>query len=321
VARREVEFRVEDGTLLRGYLHAPADLPAPGVVMAHGFSGVKEQIDHYAARFAERGFAVLVHDHRGFGSSEGAPRHELDPARQLSDWQDAVTFALTQPEFRPEGRVGIWGSSFAGGLAMVLAANDPRVGSVVAQIPNVSGHRNGRQMFNVEQRARLRAAFAADRRARAQGAAPATIPVFTSDPGELCALPPAVTPRYLQAISAMTPTWSNEVTLRSLEHALEFEPAGWVPHVAPTPLLMIVGENDTCTFPEIQLEVYASAREPKRLVVHPGGHFDTYVDHFDLTSEAAVEWFHDHLTSGAREGAGGPRPDHDNRQEDRNAHV
>lgn len=52
---------------------------------------------------------------------------------------------------------------------------------------------------------------------------------------------------------------------------------------------MIVGEKDTCTFPELQLEVYATAREPKRLVVHPGGHFDTYREHFALTGGAAAE--------------------------------
>ena len=52
--RHDVEFRTEDGTLLRGYLHAGED-PAPGIVMGHGFSGVKEQIDHYGAAFATAG--------------------------------------------------------------------------------------------------------------------------------------------------------------------------------------------------------------------------------------------------------------------------
>ncbi|MBV8988572.1 MAG: hypothetical protein JO372_08425, partial [Solirubrobacterales bacterium] len=37
------------------------------------------------------------------------------------------------------------------------------------------------------------------------------------------------------------------------------------------------------------------AREPKKLVVLPGGHFDAYVAGFDLASGAAVEWFNQHL--------------------------
>jgi len=78
-------------------------------------------------------------------------------------------------------------------------------------------------------------------------------------------------------------------------HLAEFEPAGWAPHVAPKPLLMVVAARDTCTFPEIQLDVFETARGPKRLIVHPGGHFDTYVDHFEETSRPARDWFVEHL--------------------------
>jgi hypothetical protein len=37
------------------------------------------------------------------------------------------------------------------------------------------------------------------------------------------------------------------------------------------------------------------AREPKRLVLMPGGHFDAYVDGFDISSAAASDWFSQHL--------------------------
>ena len=293
--RRDVEFRVEDGTVLRGYFHAPDHGLGPVIVMAHGFSGVKEQIDHYATLFATGGFAVLVYDHRGFGTSTGTPRLEVDPFHQLADWRDAISFAVAQPEVDPGIRVGVWGSSFAGGLAMVLAANDGRVGCVVAQIPNVSGHRNGSQMFSSAQRAELEELFADDRRSRLGGGEPARISVFATMPGQPCALPPAVSPRYVDAITALTPTWVNEVTLRSVENMLAFEPAGWVPYVSPTPLLMIVGANDGVTFPDLQQEVFRTASEPKRLVVHSGGHFDTYSEHFEQTGHAALQWFTEHL--------------------------
>ena len=263
--------------------------------MAHGFSGVKEQIEHYAACFAAAGFAALVYDHRGFGASDGTPRLEVDPAVQLVDWRDAITFALTQPEIDASAGVGLWGSSLAGGMAMVVAANDRRVRCVVAQIPHVSGHRNGRAMFDATQRAELDARFAEDRVARFAGAEPAMIPVFATSPGEACALPPATTKKRLDAAIAQAPSCRNEVTLRSVENMNQFEPAGWAAYIAPTPFLMIVATNDTCTFPDIQLAVFAGAREPKRLVIHPGGHFDTYTDHFEPTSRAAVAWFGEHL--------------------------
>jgi fermentation-respiration switch protein FrsA (DUF1100 family) len=121
------------------------------------------------------------------------------------------------------------------------------------------------------------------------------IPVFSTDPAELCALPPLVSQRFIEFALETAPTWRNEVTLRSVEHLMEFEPAGWTPHVAPKALLMIVGARDECTFPEIQLDVFETARGPKKLVVHAGGHFDTYTDHFDETGTAARDWFAEHL--------------------------
>ena len=288
--RRELEVTMEDGTTLRANLHAPSDAPAPGIVMAHGFSGVKEQIDHYAAAFAEAGFTALVFDHRGFGASHGVPRLEVDPARQIADWRDVLTAAEHVPEVDADYGLGIWGSSFAGGLAMTIAADDDRVRCVVAQIPNVGSHR-GRHLYNLRERAALDERIRADRVGRLSGEPAATIPIFTSDPGQLCALPPAVSPRYIEGAQAAAPTWRNEVTLRSVEHMLEFEPASWIRHIAPTPLMMIVAENDACTPARDQLAAYGEALEPKRLVIHPGGHFDTYTDHFAQTSQAAIEWF------------------------------
>jgi hypothetical protein len=303
LVRRSIEFAVEDGTLLRGDWHPAVAGRGPAVVMAHGFSGVKEQIDHYAARFAAGGMSVLVYDHRGFGASDGAPRQEIDPARQIADWRDAVTVALAQPETDTAARAGIWGSSLAGGMAIALAADDTRVGCVVAQIPHVSGHQNGREMFSAADRAALRARFAADRRSRLAGAPPERIPVLPTAPGQLGALPPHVSPRYVESVVALAPTWKNEVTLRSLENVLAFEPVASLPHLAPSPLLMIVAMDDAVTFPHLQLAAFAQASEPKRLVLHPGGHFDTYVEHFPATSGAALEWFREHLSP-----AGAPAP-------------
>ena len=293
--RRDTEFHTEDGAVLRGVLHTGNVERAPAIVMAHGFSGVKEQIDHYAAYFAEAGFAVLLYDHRGFGTSEGTPRLEVDPYHQLSDWRDAISYAESLSEVDPEAGIGIWGSSFAGGLAMVIGANDHRVRCVVAQLPNVSGHRNSARMFSIAEQNEIQIRLAADRIARRGGDEPAMVPVFSTDPNQLCALPPAVTQRFIELSAEAAPSWRNQVTLRSIQHMIEFEPAGWIPHVAPKPLLMIVGALDTCTFPEIQLDAFETARGPKRLVVHPGGHFQTYTKYFDETSRAARDWFIEHL--------------------------
>jgi uncharacterized protein len=254
------------------------------------------QIEPYAGYFAEAGFAVLLYDHRGFGLSDGAPRHEVNPHIQLSDWRDAISFAATQPEFATHAGFGVWGSSFAGGLAMVLAANDPRVSCVVAQIPNVSGHRNGAKIFTAEQLAEIRRRAAADRAGRLAGQQPKTVPIFPTFEGEVSALMTGLPDGVIDRASR-APTWKNEVTVRSLEHLIEFEPAGWMPYVSPKPLLMIIAEHDMCTFSDIQRNVFAGLSEPKELVSYAGGHFDAYVEFFNETAGWARSWFVQHCAA------------------------
>jgi hypothetical protein len=62
VHRADVAFPAADGTVLRGWCLLPADAspdaPVPGVVIAHGFSAVKEMgLVALAGAFAAAGFA------------------------------------------------------------------------------------------------------------------------------------------------------------------------------------------------------------------------------------------------------------------------
>ncbi len=125
--RRDIAFDAE-GVTLRGVLRLPeGDAPHPLVVMSHGFSAV---IGHGLARFADvfaaAGLASLAFDHRGFGASDGLPRQEADPVAQQRDTRDAITFAATLPEVDAT-RIGLWGTSYSGGHALVVAATDRRV--------------------------------------------------------------------------------------------------------------------------------------------------------------------------------------------------
>jgi len=93
------------------------------------------------------------------------------------------------------------------------------------------------------------------------------------------------------------PAWKNEVTLRSVELLMEYEPGMYVERISPTPLLMVVAAGDHLVPSDLALEAYQRAREPKRLVLLPGGHFDAYVKDFDTASGAARDWFFQHLGS------------------------
>jgi dienelactone hydrolase len=131
-----IEFNSR-GTTLRGFLLTRANTKPrqPAVIMAHGTSAtIKMVAIEYARAFARAGLAVLIYDHRNFGSSDGEPRQEINPWVQCRGYLDALTFACTRSEVDPE-RLGLWGDSYTGGQVVVVSACDRRPKAIVAQCP------------------------------------------------------------------------------------------------------------------------------------------------------------------------------------------
>ena len=169
--RKDIEFPATDGTILRRWHYLPDGRPGkhPTIVMAHGFSAVKEMyLDKYAESFAQAGFASVAYDNRNFGASDGLPRQEIDPWLQIRDYSDAITFAQCLSETDAE-RIGVWGSSYSGGHVLVVAAIDRRVKCVVSQVPVISGSQGLRRLVRADFISRLNAQLAEDRRNRAAG--------------------------------------------------------------------------------------------------------------------------------------------------------
>jgi fermentation-respiration switch protein FrsA (DUF1100 family) len=294
--RQDVEFTVEDNVALRGWLFVPdGPGPHPAITMAHGFAGVKEHgLERFALAFVNAGFVVLVHDHRGFGASDGSPRNDIDPWVQIADWRRAISFLESQPFVDPD-RIGLWGSSYAGGHAIVLGATDRRLRAVVAQVPTISGYQQSLRRVAPDLVPALETAFADDERRQFHGAPPATQAVVSADPS----VPAAYrSPDAIAFYNQPTPpgVWDNVVTLRSTRAARMYEPGTWIPRVSPTPLLMVVGLHDTITVTDLALGAYEQALQPKKLVTIDGGHFDPYLGDFAAASGAAVAWFTEHLT-------------------------
>lgn len=296
MARRDIEFDAE-GVTLRGWFYQAegADTTAPTVVMAHGFSAVKEMyLDNYAEVFSAAGLHALVFDNRNFGASDGEPRQEIDPWAQVRDYRHAITYAGTLPEV--DERIGIWGSSYSGGHVLVVAAIDRRVKAVVAQVPLVSGHDNFRALVRSDFIAGFQEGFVADRAARYRGDPPAMVPVVAEDPLAPSALPTADSYQWFtETGKSRAPSWRNEVTLRSVEMFTEYEPVSYLPYISPTPLLLLPAVGDHLTPADLTIAAFEKAREPKKLTILPGGHFDAYVKGFEPSSTPARDWFVEHL--------------------------
>ena len=302
--RQDIEFDAE-GTTLRGWLYVPehATGPAPTIVMCHGYSAVKELfLDAFAEVFCDAGFCALVYDNRNLGASDGEPRQEIDPWAQVRDYRHAITYARTRDEVDSD-RIGIWGSSYSGAHVLVVGAIDRRVKCVAAQVPLISGHENARRLVRADLIAPTQQMFDDDREARARGEAPVVIPVVAPE-GEPCALPTGDSYEWFTSSGAeRAPSWINECTLRSVEMFWEYEPGTYLPWISPTPLLMVVAAGDHLTVSDLAIGAFEQAREPKRLEILPGGHFDAYIADFERSSGAARDWFAQHLMAEAREPA------------------
>jgi len=296
MARRDIEFDAE-GVTLRGWFYPAegASGTAPTIVMAHGFSAVKEMyLDAYAEVFAAAGLNALVFDNRNFGASDGEPRQEIDPWAQVRDYRHAITYAGTLSE--SDDRIGVWGSSYSGGHVLVVAAIDRRVKAAACQVPMVSGHDNFRALVRADLIAGFQDMFNADRAARFRGDPPAMVPVVAEDPAAPCALPTRDSWEWFSETGKTRATsWRNEVTLRSVEMFSEYEPIAYLPYISPTPLLMQPAIGDHLTPCDLAVAAYEKAREPKKLNILPGGHFDAYVKGFDDSSGPARDWFVQHL--------------------------
>jgi uncharacterized protein len=300
---QEVEFDAE-GVTLRGLFFAAADAqgPAPCVVMAHGMAGeVAHFITDFAQVFADAGLAALVYDHRSWGRSDaapGMPRNETDPWRQIRDYQHAITYAQNRPEVDP-GRVGAWGTSLSAGHVMVLGAIDRRLKAVAGQAPFVSGLLQLQNMIRADLQPHFWEALAADRRARANGEAAATIPVADQNPTANAVLPSADAYQYFygsDGVIERDPAFANQITLRSIEYVLGYQPGCYLPHISPTPLLMVVSADDVVTPSAAALQVFETAAQPKKLVIIPGGHFDAYRGPSgELAKAAARDFLVEHL--------------------------
>ena len=101
-----------------------------------------------AVVFARAGYLVVTFDYRGWGESDsrkavsqGQPqdvREVVDPLDFGADWLNAIHWVAAEPQCDMT-RLGLWGSSFAGGLVVFAAERDPRVKALHSQVPGIDG--------------------------------------------------------------------------------------------------------------------------------------------------------------------------------------
>ena len=121
-----VTITADDGVKLAGWLVNRAD--APAIVLLHGYPAEKADLLPLAAALSSR-FTVLLLDQRYFGASEGGAT--TLGLRERRDLRRALDF-LAGRGFQ---QVGVFGLSLGGAVALLAAAEDPRIRAVAAYAP------------------------------------------------------------------------------------------------------------------------------------------------------------------------------------------
>ncbi|MEZ0339280.1 alpha/beta hydrolase [Mycobacterium sp. pV006] len=264
-----VQF-LSDGTRCSGRLYrAPSPVPGPCVVLCPGFGGTQDTPSMIAAAtsFAESGLTALTFDYRSFGRSAGDPRQVVDLAGQRADIHAAITFARSRPDIDAR-RIALWGTSLGGGHVITVAAADPTVAAVVAQIP-FNGFPKRVEGRSVTTTLRLLIAILRDRMRGRLSRAPYYIPAIGGR-GELAVIS---SDEARQAVADMnSPTWLNHVAPRALLDMMAYRPGRHAARLA-MPVLVCVGTRDR----ETQRGGLIADSAPRGVLrQYPFSHFDFY---------------------------------------------
>ena len=294
--RTDVTF-YSNNYLVKGWLFKPVQTgnkKLPAIIMAPGFSGIKEcNYQYFAGNFSKEGFAVLLFDYPNFGESEGTNRQEIDPWLQVQAYRDGISY-LTALDGIDAGKIGIWGGSYSGGHVIAASAFDKRVKCLVSMTPFISGSFYVKNMPQASKQF-LTKQFNADRLARIKGGKPAMIPVVSNNPNEFCAISGKNAWGFVESFKQNAPDFKNTITLKSLEMQLEYEPGSLITDVDTIPKLFIITKNDEMIPESLIVETYNKASKPKKLVYIDGSHFSPYMEKLQEASDIAIKWFKENL--------------------------
>lgn len=284
VDHRKVDI-ISEGTRMTGHIFAPKSVAAKKlatIVMAQGWGGRQSSLFRDAVEFAQSGYLVLTFDYRGWGESDSrviltqaardpkqltfkaevrAIREVVDPMDMGTDWLNVLHWVQGEPQVDAD-RIGIWGSSMAGGYAIYAAAHDPRVKAVHSQVTGtLDGLRTG-----YSQRARQLATL----RARGDLGYPEPLAKY----GSLRGAP--ISHRFAGYRPGEDILTDDKVALQIV--LAEKEQYGGNPKAVST---------------------YEAYQGPKNLVIIPGiNHYDIYTKARQQAHDLALTWFDEYLRGG-----------------------
>jgi dienelactone hydrolase len=144
-APQTIKFESADKVEIIGTFYESPKANSPAVLLLHQWGSNRKAYNEFAKRLQAKGFGVLAIDGRGFGESikttDGQTvetnRGDETVKGMKADVDNAFNFLAKQKNV-DAARIGIVGASYGSSLAMIYAAENPKVKAVVLLSPGLN---------------------------------------------------------------------------------------------------------------------------------------------------------------------------------------
>ncbi len=232
------------GDRLIGDLYLPEDYQdgdrLPVVIVTGAWTTVKEQMARvYAAEMADRGYAAMTFDFRGWGQSEGERRQYEHPERKTQDIVAAAAYLATRPEIDPT-RIGGLGICASSGYVADATARSVNIRSLALVAPWLHSREIVEATYGGSDAvsrliASSRDADTAFEQSGEQRMVPAAS--VTDDTAIMYQAP-----YYTERDRGLIPEYINEFNLASWEPWLTYDAIALAPTLAETPVQIVHSE-------------------------------------------------------------------------------
>lgn len=280
-----------ENTPIAGTLYLP-NLPvgskAPGIVLCHGFAGIKEMLlPPYAQKFTTNGYVVLTFDYRGFGASGGEPGR-LVPKLQIEDIHNAISFLSSLKQVDPN-RLGLWGTSYGGANAIVAASKNQRIKCLSVQLTFGNGERCITSNMAQEELLKFKETLTKlDEKKKLTGKE-MMVPVSKI-------LSDEQSKAFFLKYADKFPALKTKIPFLTILETMNHTPENYLKDLR-APILIIGAEKDLVNPITETLSLYKLASEPKELmVVKDASHFELYEgNYFEQVINKQIAWFNTYL--------------------------
>lgn len=273
---RKMHFYSE-GFKLDGTVYLPDDYKEgekrPCIIANSGYTGLNKIYPALFARnLVKKGYVCIGFDYRGFEDSEGTPGY-VNLEDQVTDIENAVTFARLQPEVDPD-KIGLIGWGMGGAIVTKVTAKDPRVKAVATLNGWYDGERWLSSIYSYVDWVEMKELMEEDRNRRVLEGETKYDEAYTYYP-----LDPATKDTWYSIKDVSTkgdyPPKIGHILGESMKN---FNVEKYLDDISPRPIFIGHGKDNLLHPVEEAKSFYSKANEPKTLYWVDGKHNDFMFD-------------------------------------------